>query len=143
MRISDWSSDVCSSDLPVIYGGGGIAIANVVEQFREFVEASQIPTVVTLRALGALPLGHPLLLGMLGMHGSHAANMAVQEADLLIVVGARLDDRATGKLATFPPHARIVHLDGDHGQISKPPFAHLALHGDMGDRSQARTASPN
>src|SRR3546814_3883306 len=107
MRISDWSSDVCSSDLPVIYGGGGIAIANVVEQFREFVEASQIPTVVTLRALGALPLGHPLLLGMLGMHGSHAANMAVQEADLLIVVGARFDDRATGKLATFAPHARI------------------------------------
>jgi acetolactate synthase-1/2/3 large subunit len=137
----DAMAEIGAAQRPVIYGGGGIAIANVVEEFREFVAASQIPTVVTLRALGALPVGHPLLLGMLGMHGSQAANMAVQEADLLIVVGARFDDRATGKLATFAPHARIVHLDGDHGEISKLRFADVALHGELGTSLQALCAA--
>jgi len=137
----DAMAEIGAAQRPVIYGGGGIAIANVVEEFREFVEASQIPTVVTLRALGALPVGHPLLLGMLGMHGSQAANLAVQEADLLIVVGARFDDRATGKLATFAPHARIVHLDGDHGEIGKLRFADVALHGELGTSLQALCAA--
>ena len=137
----DAMAEIGAAQRPVIYGGGGIAIANVVEQFREFVEASQIPTVVTLRALGALPVGHPLLLGMLGMHGAQAANLAVHEADLLIVVGARFDDRATGKLASFAPHARIVHLDGDHGEISKLRFADVALHGELSTSLQALCAA--
>lgn len=141
MGLVDAMAEIAAAQRPVIYGGGGIAIANVVEEFREFVEVSQIPTVVTLRALGALPVGHPLLLGMLGMHGSQAANLAVQEADLLIVVGARFDDRATGKLATFAPHARIVHLDGDHGEISKLRFADIALHGELGTSLQALCAA--
>src|SRR3546814_17895743 len=122
MRISDWSSDVCSSDLPVIYGGGGIAIANVVEQFPEFVQASQIPTVVTLRALGALPLGHPLLLGLPGMHGSHAANMAVPEAGLRIPGVARFHEGAPGEPPTLSQPARPVprcqKLQGGRKEVS-------------------------
>lgn len=137
----DALAEIGSAQRPVIYGGGGIAIANVVDEFRAFVEYSNIPTVVTLRALGALPVGHPLLLGMLGMHGSQAANLAVQEADLLIVVGARFDDRATGKLTTFAPHARIVHLDGDQGEIGKLRFADVALHGELGGSLRALYAA--
>lgn len=82
--------------LPVVYAGGGIALGDAVQDLRDFVEASAIPTVMTLRGLGALPAHHPQSLGMLGMHGTRAANMAVQESDLLVVVGARFDDRATG-----------------------------------------------
>src|SRR5690606_10537894 len=98
---------------PVIYAGGGIVLGDALDAFREFVDLTGLPTVLTLKALGALPAQHPSNLGMLGMHGSRAANMAVQECDLLFVVGARFDDRATGKLAEFAPHARVVHLDGD------------------------------
>lgn len=137
----DALAEIGSAQRPVIYAGGGIAIANVVDEFRAFVEYSNIPTVVTMRALGALPVGHPLLLGMLGMHGSQAANLAVQEADLLIVVGARFDDRATGKLNTFAPHARIVHLDGDQGEIGKLRFADVALHGELGGSLRALYAA--
>jgi acetolactate synthase-1/2/3 large subunit len=137
----DALAEIGSAQRPVIYAGGGIAIANVVDEFRAFVEYSNIPTVVTMRALGALPVGHPLLLGMLGMHGSQAANLAVQESDLLIVVGARFDDRATGKLNTFAPHARIVHLDGDQGEIGKLRFADVALHGELGGSLRALYAA--
>ena len=116
---------------PVIYGGGGIALGDAVQDFRTFVDATQIPTVLTLKGLGALPSKHPLNLGMLGMHGSRAANMAVQEADLLIVVGARFDDRATGKLAEFAPHARIVHMDLDACEIGKLRVADAGVRGDI------------
>ena len=122
---------IAGAEKPVIYGGGGIALAGAVEVFREFVEATQIPTVLTLRGLGALPGGHPNYLGMLGMHGTRAANMAVQESDLLIVVGARFDDRATGKLAEFAPFARVIHLDADAYEISKLRTANIALPGDV------------
>lgn len=116
---------------PVIYGGGGIALGDAVQDFRTFVDATQIPTVLTLRGLGALSSLHPLNMGMLGMHGSHAANLAVQEADLLIVVGARFDDRATGKLAEFAPRARIVHLDLDACEIGKLRVADAGVRGDL------------
>lgn len=122
---------IAGAEKPVIYGGGGIGLADATEVFREFVEATQIPTVLTLRGLGALPGGHPDYLGMLGMHGTRAANMAVQESDLLIVVGARFDDRATGKLAEFAPFARVVHLDADAYEISKLRTANIALPGDV------------
>jgi acetolactate synthase-1/2/3 large subunit len=122
---------IAGAEKPVIYGGGGIGLAGAVEVFREFVEATQIPTVLTLRGLGALPGGHPNYLGMLGMHGTRAANMAVQESDLLIVVGARFDDRATGKLAEFAPFARVIHLDADAYEISKLRTANIALPGDV------------
>jgi acetolactate synthase I/II/III large subunit len=122
---------IAGAEKPVIYGGGGIGLAGAVEVFREFVEATQIPTVLTLRGLGALPGGHPNYLGMLGMHGTRAANMAVQESDLLIVVGARFDDRATGKLVEFAPFARVIHLDADAYEISKLRTANIAVPGDV------------
>ena len=116
---------------PVIYAGGGIALGNAVDAFRAFVDATQIPTVLTLKALGALPHAHPLNMGMLGMHGNRAANLAVHESDLLFVVGARFDDRATGKLAEFAPNARVVHLDVDACEIGKLRVADAPVQGDL------------
>lgn len=117
---------------PLVYGGGGIALGGALAAFRAFVDATRIPAVLTLKGLGALPAGHPLHLGMLGMHGAHAANLAVQECDLLIVVGARFDDRATGRLDQFAPHARVVHLDLDACEIGKLRHADAAVRGDVG-----------
>lgn len=122
---------IAQAQRPVVYGGGGIALGDAVQTFRTFVDATQIPAVLTLRGLGALPAAHPLNLGMLGMHGSRAANLAVQEADLLIVVGARFDDRATGKLAEFAPQARIVHMDLDACEIGKLRVADAGVRGDL------------
>ncbi len=116
---------------PVVYGGGGVALGDAVAEFRNFVEAIQAPTVLTLRGLGALPAEHPLNLGMLGMHGARAANLAVQEADLLVAVGARFDDRVTGKLGEFAPDAKVVHLDLDAAEIGKLRTADVGLRGDL------------
>jgi acetolactate synthase-1/2/3 large subunit len=132
---------IAGAEKPVVYGGGGIALAGAVETFRQFVEASGIPTVLTLRGLGALPANHPNYLGMLGMHGTRAANMAVQESDLLIVVGARFDDRATGKLAEFAPFARVIHLDADAYEISKLRNADIAIPGNVAAGLQALTSA--
>jgi acetolactate synthase-1/2/3 large subunit len=129
------------SERPVVYGGGGIALADAVGEFRDFVDATRIPTVLTLRGLGALPAGHPLLLGMLGMHGTKVANLAVQESDLLIVVGARFDDRATGKLGEFAPHAEIVHLDVDPAEIGKLRKADVGVLGELGHSLRAIAAA--
>lgn len=122
---------IAQAQRPVLYGGGGIALGDAVAAFRTFVDATQIPAVLTLKGLGALPTQHPLNLGMLGMHGSRAANLAVQEADLLIVVGARFDDRATGKLAEFAPQARVVHMDIDACEIGKLRHADAGVRGDI------------
>lgn len=122
---------IAQAQRPVLYGGGGIALGDAVQAFRTFVDATQIPAVLTLKGLGALPSQHPLNLGMLGMHGSRAANLAVQEADLLIVVGARFDDRATGKLAEFAPNARVVHMDIDACEIGKLRHADAGVRGDI------------
>jgi acetolactate synthase-1/2/3 large subunit len=125
----------------VIYAGGGVALGDAVEDFRAFVEATRMPTVLTLRGLGALPPQHPHYLGMLGMHGTRAANMAVQESDLLVVVGARFDDRATGKLNEFAPFARVVHIDADAYEISKLRTADIAVPGNVGTALRALTAA--
>ena len=125
---------ISQAQRPVIYAGGGLVLGDAVQAFRTFVDATQIPTVLTLKGLGALPAAHPLNLGMIGMHGSRAANLAVQESDLLIVVGARFDDRATGKLAEFAPLARVVHMDLDACEIGK------LRHADAGVRGDIRTA---
>jgi acetolactate synthase I/II/III large subunit len=116
---------------PLFYGGGGIALGEAVAEFRTCVEATNVPTVLSLKGIGALPAEHPLNLGMLGMHGSRAANLAVQDTDLLVVVGARFDDRATGKLAEFAPNAKVVHLDLDPAELNKLRRADVALHGDL------------
>lgn len=128
---------IAGAEKPVVYGGGGIGLADAVDEFRAFVDATKIPTVLTLRGLGALPADHPQFLGMLGMHGSRAANMAVQECDLLVVVGARFDDRATGKLPEFAPFARVIHLDADACEISKLRNADIALPGNVRDGLKA------
>lgn len=132
---------IAQAQKPVVYAGGGIVLGDAVDAFRDFVAQTRIPTVLTLKALGALPAGDANNLGMLGMHGTRAANMAVQESDLLIVVGARFDDRATGKLAEFAPLARIVHLDADACEIGKLRVADAAVRGNLA-ASLARLTPP-
>lgn len=120
---------IAGSQRPLIYAGGGIRIADACEEFRRFVEETGIPVVATLQGLGSLPADHQQFLGMLGMHGTKAANYAVQGCDLLICIGARFDDRVTGKLAEFAPNARVIHMDIDAAEISKLRFAHCSMRG--------------
>jgi acetolactate synthase-1/2/3 large subunit len=122
---------LASARRPVLYVGGGVGLAGATQALRGFAERHQIPAVATLKGLGALPTDHPLFLGMLGMHGHQAANLAVQGCDLLVVLGARFDDRATGELATFAPGARVLHMDVDPAEISKLRRADLSLCGDL------------
>lgn len=116
---------------PVIYAGGGIGIADAVEEFRSFAHATRAPVVATLKGLGSMEADDPQFLGMLGMHGMKAANYAVHEADLLIAVGARFDDRATGKLLEFAPGAAVIHLDIDAAEMSKLRQANVSLCGSL------------
>ena len=116
---------------PLFYIGGGIAQGDGVQELRDLVERTEIPVVSTLKGLGAMDTDHPHFLGMLGMHGLKAANFAVQEADLLIVAGARFDDRATGKLDTFAPHAKIIHMDIDIAEINKLRKVDIWLEGSL------------
>ncbi|OYX74386.1 MAG: acetolactate synthase 2 catalytic subunit, partial [Brevundimonas sp. 32-68-21] len=117
-----------------------VAAAEATEALRAFVAATGIPQVSTLNALGTIPTDAPGMLGMLGMHGARAANHAVQDSDLLIVVGARFDDRATGKLAEFAPNARIVHFDIDASEVGKLRAANVAVVGELKDGIEALTA---
>jgi acetolactate synthase-1/2/3 large subunit len=116
---------------PLIYVGGGVGISQSVGVFRQFVNTTRIPVVSTLKGLGTLETEHPLFLGMLGMHGLKAANYAVQNCDLLIVVGARFDDRATGKLQEFAPHAKVIHMDIDPAEIGKLRAPQVSLCGPL------------
>ncbi|MGA8034478.1 MAG: acetolactate synthase 2 catalytic subunit [Candidatus Acidiferrales bacterium] len=120
-----------SSKRPVIYAGGGVGLAGAIDEFREFVAATRIPVVATLKGLGVIPAKHELFLGMMGMHGMKAANHAVQESDLLICVGARFDDRATGRLNAFAPQAKVIHLDVDPAEVGKLRHADVAIIGDL------------
>jgi acetolactate synthase-1/2/3 large subunit len=128
-----------SAERPLIYVGGGVKIGRATEQTRAFANRTGIPSISTLNALGTIPTDAPGFLGMLGMHGTRAANEAVQEADLLIVFGARFDDRATGKLAEFAPHARVVHFDIDASEIGKLRETHVAVAGEIAPGIQALT----
>ena len=116
---------------PILYIGGGVGMANAVASVRTFANQTGIPTVATLKGLGAPESNDACYLGMLGMHGTKAANFAVQRCDLLIAVGARFDDRVTGKLDTFAPHANVIHLDIDPAELHKLRRAHVALQGDL------------
>jgi acetolactate synthase-1/2/3 large subunit len=116
---------------PLLYVGGGVGIARAEAALRAFHARTGIPAVATLKGLGAIPSGSENYLDMLGMHGGQAANLAVQESDLLIACGARFDDRATGKLDTFAPNARIIHFDADPSEISKLRSADVGLTGEM------------
>ncbi|MBV7406745.1 acetolactate synthase 2 catalytic subunit [Enterobacter sp. ENT03] len=116
---------------PMLYVGGGVGMAQAVPALRDFAAATRIPVACTLKGLGAVEADYPWYLGMLGMHGTKAANLAVQECDLLIAVGARFDDRVTGKLNTFAPHASVIHMDIDPAEMNKLRQAHVALQGDL------------
>lgn len=116
---------------PVLYIGGGITISNAVIELRSFLAVSKIPTVCTLKGLGSVEKEYPYYLGMLGMHGNQAANFAVQESDLLIVIGARFDDRVTGNLNEFAINAKIIHMDIDPAELNKLRNADISLIGDI------------
>jgi len=116
---------------PILYLGGGVVHSGASGLAVAFAEKCRLPTVMTLMALGAMPVDHPISLGMLGMHGARCTNLALDECDLLIAVGARFDDRATGKVAGFCPQAQIIHIDIDPSELDKIKTAHVGIAGDV------------
>ena len=116
---------------PLFFIGGGLTLANQAALFREIVDKTHIPVVSSLMGLGCIPSAQEGFLGMVGMHGSYAANMAVQECDLLIGIGVRFDDRVIGKVAAFAPEARIVHFEVDKAEINKNVVADFPVVGDL------------
>lgn len=116
---------------PLLYLGGGIALSGATESLRKFAKRTRIPSVATLKGLGSVPTEDAAFLGMLGMHGTVAANAAVEECDLLICLGARFDDRATGRLEAFAPKAKVIHVDIDSAEINKLRTADIAICGDL------------
>jgi acetolactate synthase I/II/III large subunit len=122
---------IASAKRPLIYGGGGIIHADASAELTELVNITQIPTTLTLMGLGALDTSHPLWLGMLGMHGTYAANMGMVHTDLMIAIGARFDDRVTGKLSEFGKNAKIIHVDIDPTSIRKNVHVDVPIVGDV------------
>ena len=118
---------------PVMYVGGGVILANAAAELTELARTLKFPVTTTLMGLGAFPENDPLALKMLGMHGAYAANMAMTHADLILAIGARFDDRVTGKIATFAPHAKIIHVDVDPTSIRKNVRVDLPIVGDTKD----------
>jgi acetolactate synthase-1/2/3 large subunit len=116
---------------PMVYAGGGIIHGEASAELKELVELLDAPAVCTLMGLGGLPADHPNFISMPGMHGSYAANMGMTEADLLIALGVRFDDRVTGRLSAFAPHARVIHVDIDPAEIGKNRAADLPIVGDV------------
>jgi acetolactate synthase-1/2/3 large subunit len=116
---------------PLLYLGGGVVHSGAAAAAVDLAEKANLPTVMTLMALGAMPVDHPLSLGMLGMHGTRYCNLALDECDLLIAVGARFDDRATGKVAAFCPNAQIIHIDIDPAELDKIKTAHIGITADV------------
>ncbi|HYL77709.1 MAG TPA: biosynthetic-type acetolactate synthase large subunit [Bryobacteraceae bacterium] len=116
---------------PFVYAGGGIIAANASDELRELVEMLDAPAVNTLMGLGALPAEHRNFISLPGMHGSYAANMGMSNADLLIALGVRFDDRVTGRLSAFAPHAKVIHVDIDPAEIGKNRVADLPIVGDV------------
>ena len=115
---------------PVLYAGGGVVNADAAEELVELAVTGHLPVTCTLMALGAFPAPHEQWLGMLGMHGTRTANYAMDEADLIVAIGARFDDRITGKLSEFAPRAKFIHIDIDPAEISKNVPAHIPIVGD-------------
>ena len=120
-----------ASARPLVYAGGGIVAAGAARELREFASLLDVPTVCTLMGLGGLPADDPNFVSMPGMHGSYAANMGLTQSDLLIALGVRFDDRVTGKLATFAPHAQVIHVDVDASELGKNRSAEVAIAGDV------------
>ncbi|EOF7242478.1 acetolactate synthase large subunit [Enterobacter roggenkampii] len=129
--VRDAAAMINAAKRPVLYLGGGAI--NAADEIRQFAEKANLPTTMTLMALGMLPKSHPLSLGMLGMHGARSTNYILQEADLLIVMGARFDDRAIGKTEEFCPNAKIIHVDIDRAELGKIKQPHVAIQGDVAE----------
>ncbi|MGZ4932302.1 MAG: biosynthetic-type acetolactate synthase large subunit [Halobacteriota archaeon] len=122
---------IAEAHRPVIYVGGGAKLSGATEEVRTLAETVMAPVVMTLMGMGTLPADHPLSLGMLGMHGTKYANYAVTESDLVIAIGARFDDRVTGKIASFAPNAKIVQIDIDPAEIGKNVRVDIPIVGDV------------
>jgi acetolactate synthase-1/2/3 large subunit len=131
---------IAAAKRPVILAGHGVLISEAESQLLAFAERRQVPVASTLLGLGAFPTGHPLALGMMGMHGESWVNNAIQQSDLLLAFGMRFDDRVTGALATYAPHAKKIHIDIDPAEIDKNVYANVALIGDL--RSVLETLLP-
>ncbi len=129
-QIRQAAKALASARRPVIYAGGGVINANAAAELTAFATSDRFPVTCTLMGLGGFPAGHPQWLGMLGMHGTRSANYAMDEADLICAVGARFDDRITGKLSEFAPRAKFIHIDIDPAEISKNLPAHIPIVGD-------------
>ncbi|WP_218915871.1 acetolactate synthase 2 catalytic subunit [Sphingomonas jaspsi] len=142
-KIAAANALIAEARQPILYFGGGIAIARAERALRDFARRSGIPSVATLKGLGGVPTDEPSFLGMLGMHGTRAANVAIDHCDLLICVGARFDDRATGKLDSFAPRARVIHFDADEAEIGKLRRAEIGIAGDISAMLDALDARPD
>jgi acetolactate synthase-1/2/3 large subunit len=129
-----------ASHKPIIYCGGGVVASGASAALREFAAKTGIPVAMTVHGLGSVPSDHYLSLNMLGMHGTVYANYAVNDADLLLALGVRFDDRVTGKLTEFAKHGKIVHVDIDASEINKNKFAHIPIHADV--KSFLQTINP-
>ncbi len=130
-QIKDAARLIMEAQRPVIYAGGGIIKSGGARALRELAELTGIPAVTTLMGRGALPDEHPLCLGMPGMHGNYTAVTALQKSDLLITLGARFDDRVTGKVSSFAPDAKVIHVDIDPAELGKVRFADVPIVGDV------------
>lgn len=131
-KVTEAAAMINQAKRPILYIGGGIVASQSQQLVQSFAERAGLPTTMTLMGLGTIPQQHPLYLGMLGMHGARYTNMILQESDLLIVVGARFDDRAIGKAEQFCPDARIIHVDIDRAEISKIKQPDIAINADAG-----------
>jgi acetolactate synthase I/II/III large subunit len=130
-QIKQAAEEIMKAKKAVIYVGGGALFSDAADEILELAEMTQIPVTMTLMGLGSFPGTHPLSMGMLGMHGGYWTNMAMHHADLLIAVGARFDDRVTGKLSEFCPEAKVIHIDIDPTSIKKNVHTHIPIVGDV------------
>ena len=138
-NLQDAARLISEAERPLIITGHGVLASGASKELQELAEATGIPVITTLLGLSSFPSGHPLNLGMLGMHGMYWANIAVDEADLIVGIGMRFDDRVTGRVATFAPHARVIHVDIEPTQIGRNVPVEVALPGDAKAVMQALT----
>lgn len=131
--IAQAAAMINEAERPILYLGGGVIHSGAADLAVDLAQKANLPTVMTLMALGAMPVDHPLSLGMLGMHAARSTNLVLDECDLLIAVGARFDDRATGKVAQFCRNARIIHIDIDPAELDKVKTAHIGITADVRD----------
>ena len=138
-NLHDAARLISEAKRPLIVTGHGVLASGASKELQELAEATGIPVITTLLGLSSFPSGHPLNLGMLGMHGMYWANIAVDEADLIVGIGMRFDDRVTGRVSTFAPHARVIHVDIEPTQIGRNVPVEVALPGDAKAVMQALT----